>query len=116
MVHSWQIYRSPAGDLLAVKEGFNFHAFFLHALWCLRNGLHKAGTIALAILIVLCFLPPEQRLLAFIGLFAFMLTCGTLGNSWLISDLHRHQHRHLGTLKARTKKAAELEAKNFYTT
>lgn len=115
-MHSWQIYRGPDGGLTAVKEGFNFWAFFFPGIWAFIHGLYAAGIISIAGVTFPSLLPEEQNVLAIILLFALMLVYGTLGNSWIISRLHHQQYRLLGTLKAPNQKAAELAARDFYTT
>lgn len=111
---SWQIYRGPVGGIEAIKEGFNFWAFFFPGFWGFAKGLPGVGIVGLFGPLALNRLPESLDTLALILTLALMLCFGIFGNSWVISSLLHHGYRHLGTLKARNKKAAELEAKNFY--
>ncbi|MCD6049532.1 MAG: hypothetical protein K0Q55_935 [Verrucomicrobia bacterium] len=112
---SWQIYRGPAGNIIAVKEGFNFWAFFFPGLWAILHKLPVAGAVGVLVLPALFFLPPGQNVLAIILLLALMLIYGTLGNTWVIRSLFHDGWKLLGTLKAPDKKAAEITARDFYT-
>ncbi|HEY1171257.1 MAG TPA: hypothetical protein VGH19_07825 [Verrucomicrobiae bacterium] len=97
-----------------MKEGFHFGAFLFQGFWALTQGLHIPGMIGISGTVAAGFLFPSQPAVSVIGLFALMLVFGTLGNAWRINHLYHHGYRHLGTLKAPNKKAAEQEARNFY--
>jgi hypothetical protein len=112
---SWQIYRGPSGGIEAVKEGFNFWAFFFPGFWGFAKGLPGAGIVGLCGPLALNRLPEDFDSFALILTLALMLCFGTLANSWVINSLLHHEYQYLGTLKARNKKGAELVAKNFYT-
>lgn len=111
---SWQIYRGPDGSVEPIKEGFNFGAFIFHGLWALSHRLYMYGAIGVGGLLTVAFLYKDQSAVAVILVFALMLVFGTLGNTWRIGHLMRSGYRHLGTLKAANKKAAEQEARDFY--
>lgn len=116
LMTSWQIYHGPDGSVEPVKEGFNFTAFLFHGLWALSQRLYLPGAVGLGGMLVSAYLHhyQSQTAIAVILLFTLMLVFGTLGNAWYIGRLIRLRYRHLGNLKAPNKKAAELEARNFY--
>ena len=102
---TYRLYKSPEGDVVRVKQGFSFQAFFVGALTTLirrywwvallagaawyaagfTGGLQDLGTRGIAFAAVLgsvCLL--------------YMLFCGFFGNRWLADSLRRRGFRMVG--------------------
>jgi hypothetical protein len=95
---TYRLYKSPHGDIVRVKMGFSWQAFFVGSLkaivrrtWLLAavgvlfyliaafyGGAPSATTRTIGLLVVL---------LLFYAL--YMVFCGIYGNRWLSDSLHR---------------------------
>ena len=99
------LFKSPDGDVVKVKVGFSWDAFFLGSLkavvrrtwllvslavagfltWSWMGPALTASSRSVALLLALCC--------AYLG---YMLFCGLYGNRWLVSSLLRRGFRQVG--------------------
>ena len=95
---TYRLYKSPSGDIVRVKMGFSWQAFFVGSL----SALVKRGWL-LAVVAAIYYAgetffngapTPTSRTagvaLAGVGFYAvYMLFCGVNGNRWLSDSLRR---------------------------
>jgi hypothetical protein len=95
---TYRLYKSPMGDIVRVKMGFSWQAFFVGSLkaivcrtwllavvsglfyvsWAYYNGAPTASSRTEALILVM------------LGFYAvYMLFCGVNGNRWLSESLRR---------------------------
>jgi len=94
----YRVYKSPHGDIVRVKIGFSWQAFFVGSLTAIVR-----RTWLLGVVVALFFLgeayysgapTPTSRTaalaLVLLGVYAiYMLFCGVHGNRWLSDSLRR---------------------------
>ncbi|MEO6363502.1 MAG: hypothetical protein ABIO71_09760 [Caldimonas sp.] len=97
-MRKYQVYKSPTGDLVRVKTGFSWQAFFVGSLaaivrrvWLLT---FVGGLLFLSHSYFIAAPTPTSRTaamaLALLGVYAvYMLFCGVNGNRWLSDSLRR---------------------------
>jgi hypothetical protein len=101
------LFRSPEGEVVRVKIGFSWQAFFIGSLRALiRRTWVMAG---LAVLIFVTFASKGNAsassrtvalLLGLVCLYiGYMVFCGLYGNRWLVSSLLRRGFRKVGEEK-----------------
>ena len=105
-----RLFKSPTGDVVRVKTGFSWRAFFVGStsalvkrVWLLlvvlAAGYGIAGFVASRVA------PESSRNialgLAVLGLYAlYMLFCGINGNRWLVESLRRRGYIMIGPEKS----------------
>ena len=98
------LFRSPEGDVVRVKIGFSWQAFFVGSLKALvRRTWLIAGLSCVAFLLFAWQGNPTASsrtialLLALACLYVgYMTFCGVYGNRWLVSSLLRRGFRKVG--------------------
>lgn len=88
----WNVYKNDTGEIVAVKEGFNWWAFFFGGLWAFVKGLTWAGIIGISIAIVANRMPTDADIIAFPIILTLMLVYGFMGNSWVASKLEKQKY------------------------
>jgi hypothetical protein len=100
-----------ARDLIAVKEGFSWPAFFFTALWALW---HRMWLVAIAMVLVPAVIDTATLHLDEVvrGLidFTILVVIGMFANDWRRRDLARRGYEDVGVVAARGLDAAELRA------
>jgi hypothetical protein len=96
------LFRSPSGEVVRVKIGFSWQAFFIGSLRAVIKRLWLIfGVVAIGYVFFAWIgssLAASSRntavALAVLGLyFAYMLFCGIYGNRWLVTSLLRRGFR-----------------------
>lgn len=111
---TWRVYRGVYGKLEVVTEGFNFWACFFPGLWGFAKGLPAVGIVGFLGALSLNHMPEDQYMVAIPLSLAFMLYFGAKGNSLVISTLLHDGYQLMGTLQAKNRKSALLEAEKLY--
>ena len=95
---TYRLYKSPHGDIVRVKMGFSWHAFFIDSLKAIVRRTWVLGAVALLFYLSYAFFNGAPTASSRIGAFAFallglyalyMLFCGVNGARWLSDSLHR---------------------------
>lgn len=97
-VSKYRLYRSPQGDIVRVKLGFSWQAFFFGSLKAILRRVWLLALPAVLIYLMSAFYSGAPAatsriaalvlvLLAFYG--AYMVFCGVNGNRWLDDSLRR---------------------------
>lgn len=95
---TYRLFKSPEGDIVKVKMGFSWHAFFVGSLKAIvrRTWLLLIAAVALYLYSNLVTGVPtvSSRIsalaLALLGFFAiYMLFCGVNGSRWVSDSLRR---------------------------
>jgi len=95
---TYRLYKSPHGDIVRVKLGFSWQAFFVGSLKAIVRRTWFLFAVALMFYVVVAFhsgAPTTTSrtaalilvVLAFFGV--YMLFCGVNGNRWLSDSLRR---------------------------
>lgn len=96
------LFKSPTGEVVQVKTGFSWQAFFVESL---RALVKRTWLVVCALTIVYGVMtwmggavPAGSRnialLLVFLGFyFGYMLLCGLYANRWLVTSLLRRGFR-----------------------
>jgi len=99
------LFRSPDGELVKVKVGFSWQAFFLGSFKAVLRRTWLIGTILLIAYLMYAWMGESFKessrtvalLLALLGLYLlYMLFCGFYGNRWLVQSLLRRGFRKIG--------------------
>jgi hypothetical protein len=94
----YRVYKSPHGDVVRVKIGFSWRAFFIGSLTALVRRIWLLGVVAGLFFLSEAYSrgapTPTSRTaalaLVLLGLYAvYMLFCGVHGNRWLDDSLRR---------------------------
>ena len=95
---TYRLYKSPQGEIVRVKMGFSWQAFFIGSLKSIVRRTWLLAVAALLIYVITAYYGGAPTatsrtaalmllLLAFYGV--FMLFCGVNGNRWLGDSLRR---------------------------
>jgi len=111
-MNQYRIFRHPAGELEAVKQGWSWPAMCFTVLWAFAKRLWTLGGTALACFFVLSLilettLEPQtlEVLSRFIGLLVALLF-GLRGNIWRENNLLSRGFAHVGTVSAANPESA----------
>ena len=94
----YRVYKSPNGDIVRVKMGFSWQAFFVGSLTAIVRRVWLLLSVACLFLLSEAYASgaptPTSRTaalaLVLLGLYAvYMLFCGVHGNRWLSDSLRR---------------------------
>ena len=94
----YKVYKSPEGDIVRVKLGFSWQAFFVGSLSVLVQRVWLLAALALLFFLSHAYFSgaptPTTRTaalaLVLLALYAvYMLFCGVNGNRWLSESLRR---------------------------
>lgn len=96
----WNIYQNDAGEIEAVKDGFNWWAFFFIGLWAFTKGLTWAGIIGLSLTLMANRMPPDADIIAIPILVILMLVYGFMGNNWVAAKLEKQKYSLLKQVEA----------------
>ena len=103
---TFEIYKHPIRDSVAVKRGFAWSAFFLTWVWAAARGAWLAAGLLLAVQGGMFWIATglSQDRPLFIGLFMVTLGvfAGLAGNGWRVLRLQRLGYDYLGAFDART--------------
>ena len=97
-MRTYRLYKSPQGEIVRVKMGFSWQAFFVGSLKAIIRRTWLLGAIAVVIYLVMGFYGGAPTatsriaamLLVLLGFFGvYMLFCGVNGNRWLGDSLRR---------------------------
>jgi len=99
------LYKSPQGDIVRVKMGFSWQAFFVGSLKAIVRRTWLLAAVAALIYMMSAFYSGAPAatsriaalvlvLLTFYG--AYMLFCGVNGNRWLDDSLRRRGFKIVG--------------------
>ena len=95
---TYRLYKSPHGDIVRVKMGFSWQAFFVGSLKAIVRRTWLLATVAALVYVLVAFhsgapTPTSRTAALFLVLVAFyaiyMLFCGVNGNRWLGDSLRR---------------------------
>lgn len=95
---TYRLYKSPSGDIVRVKVGFSWQAFFVGSLSAILRRVWLLAIVALIFYFSSAMVngapTPSSRsvglALALLGAYAvYMLFCGFNGNRWLTDSLRR---------------------------
>ncbi len=103
----WHIYKKDT-DVEAVKDGFNWWAFFFPGIWALVRGLTLRGSFAFAAQITSGMSTEGAIILGPIVIIISFLY-GFKGNSWVCAKLEKKGYRLIETLQAASKTGALSE-------
>ena len=114
MVHNvssrYKVYKSPTGDIVRVKMGFSWQAFFVGSLSAILRRLWLLAIVACLFYANEAYFggapTPTSRTAALalllLGIYAvYMLFCGVHGNRWLSDSLRRRGFTLIGEEKKR---------------
>ena len=94
----YRLYKSPQGDIVRVKMGFSWQAFFIGSLKSIVRRTWLLAAIGLVFYLLTAFYNGAPTatsrtaalLLVLLGFYAvYMLFCGVNGNRWLGDSLRR---------------------------
>lgn len=105
----WNIYQKDSGEIEAVKEGFNWWAFFFVGLWALYKGLIWAAIIALLLTISANQMPADADIIIAPIMVALMLIYGFMGNSWVAAKLENRGYSHSKQIEAASAEGAKTK-------
>lgn len=107
---TYRLFQSPEGDVVRVKQGFSFQAFFVGSLTTLMRRYWWIALLAAAAWFLMGFTVGMQDLgtrgIAFAAVLGtlcllYMLFCGFFGNRWLAESLRRRGFRMVGEERGR---------------
>jgi len=99
------LFKSPEGDVVKVKVGFSWDAFFVGSLKAVVRRTWLLAGLALAVFLAWSWMGPavtaSSRSVALLlalccAYLGYMLFCGLYGNRWLVSSLLRRGFRQVG--------------------
>jgi hypothetical protein len=105
MASHHMLFRSPDGEVVKVKIGFSWQAFFVGSLKALLRRTWLIAGVLLALYVMYAWMGSAfsassstvALLLLLLGLyFLYMLLCGVYGNRWLVASLLRRGFRKIG--------------------
>ena len=105
----WNIYQKETGEIEAVKDGFNWWAFFFVGFWALTKGLTWAGIIGVSLTIMANQMPPDADIIAFPILMILTLVYGFMGNSWVAAKLEKQKYSLLKQVEAASAEGAKAK-------
>lgn len=94
----YRLFKSPDGDIVRVKQGFSWQAFFVGSLSAIARRAWLLATVGASFYVGQAYLDgaptPTSRTaalgLVLVGFYAvYMLFCGVNGNRWLGDSLRR---------------------------
>jgi len=97
-VSKYRLYKSPQGDIVRVKMGFSWQAFFVGSLRAIVRRTWLVAVVGALFYVITAFYngapTPTSRtaalFLVLLGFYAaYMLFCGVNGNRWLGDSLRR---------------------------
>jgi hypothetical protein len=95
---TYRLYKSPQGEIVRVKIGFSWQAFFVGSLKAIVRRTWLLGAIGVLVYLLTAYYNGAPTttsriaalLLVLLGFFAvYMLFCGINGNRWLGDSLRR---------------------------
>ena len=95
---TYRLYKSPQGDIVRVKMGFSWQAFFIGSLKAIVRRTWLLAAVGLLIYLMMAFYGGAPTatsrtaalLLLLLGFYCvYMLFCGVNGNRWLDDSLRR---------------------------
>ncbi|MEP7300294.1 MAG: hypothetical protein ABI699_02110 [Caldimonas sp.] len=95
---TYRLYKSPNGDIVRVKVGFSWQAFFVGSLEAIVRRTWLLAIVGGVFYVVAAFYQGAPTatsrtaalLFALLGFYAvYMLFCGVNGNRWLSDSLRR---------------------------
>ena len=101
----YKVYKSPTGDIVRVKMGFSWRAFFVGSLSALLRQVRLLIVVGVLLFVGYAYTrgvpAPSSRTtalaLALLGLYAvYMLFCGVNGSRWLSDSLRRRGYVLIG--------------------
>ena len=103
------LFRSPEGEVVKVKVGFSWQAFFVGSATAIVRRVWLIATVVLVVGAMYAWMGSDAfaassrttaLLLALLGLYVlYMLFCGVYGNRWLVASLLRRGFRKVGDEK-----------------
>jgi len=99
------LFRSPDGQLVKVKVGFSWQAFFIGSFKAILRRTWLIGTLLLLGYLMYAYMgdafTESSRTMALLIVllalyFLFMVFCGVYGNRWLVASLLRRGFRKIG--------------------
>jgi hypothetical protein len=103
------LFKSPDGEVVKVKVGFSWQAFFVGSLRALLKRTWVLIGLGAVVYFMLAWAGPASLaasssnvalLLALLALYlGYMMFCGLYGNRWLVSSLLRRGFRKVGEEK-----------------
>ena len=103
------LFRSPDGEVVKVKVGFSWQAFFLGSAKAIVRRTWLIATLLLIVGAMYAWMGSDAftassrsaaLLFALIGLYMlYMVFCGVYGNRWLVASLLRRGFRKVGEEK-----------------
>ena len=102
---SHMLFRSPEGEIVKVKVGFSWQAFFVGSLKAMMRRTWLLATLVLLGYLMYSYMGDAftessrtvALLLVLLGLyFLYMVFCGVYANRWLIASLLRRGFRKIG--------------------
>jgi fatty acid desaturase len=94
----YRLYKSPQGEIVRVKMGFSWQAFFVGSLKAIVRRTWLLAVVGLAFYLIFAFYNGAPTatsrtaalLLLLLGFYGvYMLFCGVNGNRWLDDSLRR---------------------------
>ena len=95
---TYRLYKSPQGEIVRVKMGFSWQAFFIGSLKAIVRRTWLLAAVGLLFYLITAFYNGAPTatsrtaalLLVLLGFYAvYMLFCGVNGNRWLSDSLRR---------------------------
>ncbi len=115
---TFKLYKHPTQDIVVIKEGFSWSAFFFGPIWMLLNELWWLACLWVGLLAVcplikeVAFQPPVGgiQILAFfvlfVATFGLSFLSGFKGNEWLEEKVSKRGFELLNTVQAESPLAA----------
>jgi hypothetical protein len=105
----WNLYQKNSGEVEAVKEGFNWWAFFFVGLWAFSKKLMWAGVIGLSLTMAANRMPDSANIIALPILAVLMLVYGFMGNRWRAAHLEKQGYLHVKNVEAASAEGAKAK-------
>lgn len=105
----WNVYRNNARSIEAVKEGFNWCAFFFTGLWAFYKGLFWAGVIGLSLTVTANRMPADADVIAIPIIVALMLIYGFMGTNWVCARLEKQGYSRVAQVEAASAEDAKAQ-------
>lgn len=103
---TWNVYQNDTGEIVAVKDGFNWWSFFLPGIAPFFFGLTTHASFALALSIGSGIVDPFMQVIVIIVL---ALIYGFLVNGWASAKLEKEGYRLAGTVRAASSQGARAQ-------
>jgi hypothetical protein len=105
----WNVYQKNGEEIEAVKNGFNWWAFFFVGIWALSKNLVWAGVIGLSLTIAANRMPDSANIIALPIISILMLVYGFMGNGWRAAQLEKRGYSHVGNVEAASAEGAKAK-------